>query len=135
MTPSAALPSIEPTTASATTLAYLGTPYTRYGAGLDAAFEVAADLTARLTTAGLTVYSPIVHSHPLAKHGGLDPLDLSIWYPHNDALMARCDSLIVAHMDGWRDSIGIAYEIAYFKRVGKPIFDMNPATLTMVRRP
>lgn len=115
-------------------LAYLGTPYTRYCSGLQSAFIAAASLTARLITSGVHVYSPIVHSHPLAQHGGVDPLDLKIWYPFNETMMKRCDTLIVAHLPGWDESLGVKFEIEYFERARKPIFDLNPDTLTMTKR-
>ncbi len=116
------------------TLAYLGTPYTKFETGLDGAFAAAAALCGRLLATGVTAYSPIVHCHPLATHAGLDPLDLKIWYGHNMLLMARCDTLIVAHLPGWQDSKGVAFEVEYFEKAQKPIFDLDPATLCMERR-
>jgi nucleoside 2-deoxyribosyltransferase len=116
------------------TLAYLGTPYTRYKSGIVGAFCDACALAARLMQSGVTVYSPIAHTHPIAVHGKIDPLDLSIWLPFDEAMMERCDTLIVAHLDGWDQSRGIAHEVAFFERAGKPIFDLDPGTLVMVRR-
>src|SRR3990167_1959103 len=60
-------------------IGYLATPYTRYPAGIRAAFADAAKLAARLLVTGLKVYSPITHTHPLAIYGHLDPLDHAIW--------------------------------------------------------
>ena len=115
-------------------LCYLATPYSKWTAGLEDAFVQAAILAARLLTAGLKVYSPIAHSHPLAVHGNLDPLDHNIWLPFDEAMMHAADVLLVAHMDGWRESKGVAHEIDFFDREGKPIFDLNPQTLTLVKR-
>jgi uncharacterized protein DUF1937 len=115
-------------------LAYLATPYTKFDEGLDAAFEVASQLGARLLQSGVFVYAPIVHLHPMAKHGRLDPLNLSLWYPHNDEMMKRCDSLIVAQMPTWENSAGMAVEIEYFLYASKPIFDLDPNTMRMTKR-
>ena len=115
-------------------LAYLATPYTKFPGGIVAAFEAAAELAARLMIAGLKVYSPIAHSHPLAIHGNLDPLDHSIWLPFDESMMAVCGTLIVAHLPTWETSKGIAHEIACFEKAYKPIFDLKPDTLTMSRR-
>lgn len=115
-------------------LAYLATPYTRYPAGIERAFTDAAKLAARLLHAGVKVYSPIAHTHPLAVYGDLDPLDHSIWLPFDEAMMAKADVLIVARMEGWAASKGIAHEIQYFADRHKPIFDLDPVTLTMTRR-
>ncbi len=116
------------------TLAYMASPYTRYSRGIGAAFVDAAKLAARLIQAGVNVYSPIVHSHPIAECGDIDPRDQKFWHDFNQTMLAKCDVLIVAHMDGWEDSSGVAHEIAFFAAEGKPIFDLDPMTLGMVRR-
>jgi hypothetical protein len=115
-------------------LAYLATPYSHYPAGIERAWIDACELAARLLTAGLKLYSPIAHTHPLAIHGGLDPLDLEIWLPFDEAMMAKADVLIVAHMDGWQQSRGIQHEISVFRAAGKPIWDLDPESLSMARR-
>lgn len=118
-----------------TTFAYLATPYSKYrGGDIEAAFVDAAKLAASLLVRGVKVYSPIAHTHPLAVYGKLDPLDHSIWLPFDEAMMAAADSLIVAHMDGWDVSYGIAHEIKVFEKAGKPIFDLDPVKMTMARR-
>lgn len=115
-------------------LAYLATPYTKHPRGIWTAFFDAAEIAARLLSAGVKVYSPIAHTHPLAIFGGLDPLDHSIWMPFDEAMMTAASVLIVAHMEGWDSSKGIALEIKHFEARGKPIFDLDPKTLVMTRR-
>lgn len=115
-------------------LSYLATPYSRYPSGITAAFEDASRLAARLLAAGVNCYSPIAHAHPLAIYGNLDPLDLKMWLGFDEAMMSRCDVLIVAHMDGWASSSGITHEVDFFDKVGKPVFDLEPNSLKMVRR-
>lgn len=114
-------------------LAYLGTPYTLFPGGLEEAFNAAATLTARLLNTGTHYYCPIVHCHPLTKFG-LAPNDPDIWIPFNTVMMEKSDTLIVAHLTSWETSQGLAGEIAYFEQAKKPIFDLNPETLTMVKR-
>lgn len=116
-------------------LAYLATPYSKYqGGNLELAFRDASKLAAQLMLAGLKVYSPIAHTHPLAVYGFVDPLDHDIWLPFDEAMMTAADVLIVAHMDGWQASRGIAHEIEFFERAAKPIFDLDPLTLRMTKR-
>ena len=115
-------------------LAYLATPYTRYPRGVWHAFIDASRLAARLLAAGVKVYSPISHTHPLAIFGGLDPLDLKIWLPFDEAMMTAAHVLIVGKLDGWDASKGVAHEIEFFERHGKPIFDLDPVSLVMTRR-
>jgi hypothetical protein len=117
-----------------TGLAYLATPYSKYPAGIERAFEDAARLAARLMLAGVKVYSPIAHTHPLAVYGKVDPLDHSIWMPFDEAMMAVADVLMIAEMEGWQESKGIAHEIEFFERAGQAIFQLDPETLAMRRR-
>jgi hypothetical protein len=112
-----------------TPLAYLATPYSRYKHGTVAAFQEASRLAGRLIKAGQLVYSPIAHTHPIARYGGIDPLDHAFWMAINQGMLDRCDVLLVAHLDGWKESKGIAIEVAEFERMGKPIFDLDPVTL------
>lgn len=116
------------------TLFYLGTPYTRYVGGIDAAYRDTCKLAANLLRAGIRAYSPIAETHGIARLGGLDALDHSIWLPHDEAMMLRCDALIVAHLPGWEESYGIAEEVKVFEAAGKPIFDLDPVSLGMTRR-
>lgn len=110
-------------------LIYVGTPYTRYQKGIEMAFIDACKLTGRLLQEGLRVYSPIAHTHPIAIHGKIDPLDHKIWLPFDAAIMAKADAMIVAQLDTWDKSTGVAHEIAVFKAAGKPIFYMDPDIL------
>jgi hypothetical protein len=115
-------------------LAYLATPYRKYPGGPEAAFIAAAKLAALLSRAGIKVYSPIAHCHPSAVHAGLGLHDRSIWWPLDQAQLRSADVLIVAQLPTWEESHGMAEEIRFFEREGKPIYDLDPATLGMVRR-
>lgn len=116
-------------------LCYLASPYTRFkGGDIEAAFIEASKIAARLLLAGIKVYSPIVHCHPLSVYGNIDPLDHKIWLPFNEAMLIACDVLVIAHMDGWQESYGVSEEIKFFEESRKPIFDLHPATLVMTRR-
>lgn len=115
-------------------LAYLATPYSKYENGnLELAFRDAANLAARLMLAGVRVYSPIAHTHPLAIHGNVDPLDHDIWLPFDEAMMQRCEVLIVAQMKGWRESKGVQHEIQYYLKRARTIFVLDPVSMNMRR--
>ena len=110
-------------------LIYLASPYTLYSAGIQKAFEDAAKLTGRLIRNGIRVYSPIVHSHPAAIYGDLNPLDHSIWIPFNEAMTRVCNALVVAEMEGWKESKGTGIEIRIFENDEKPIYYIDPNSL------
>ncbi len=111
------------------TFHYLATPYSRYKGGIYNAFEEAARQAALLVQAGVKVYSPIAHTHPVAIHGNLDPFDHTLWLEADRAFMDAAVGLIVCQMDGWRESFGIAEEIKHFKAQGKPIVYMTPGVI------
>ena len=113
-------------------LVYLGTPYTKYPGGIEKAFVDACWLTAELLRLGLRVYSPIAHTHPVAIHGQIDPLDLDIWLPFDAAMMAKADAMIVAMMPGFGTSRGVAHEIDVFKTAGKPVFHLGMASFELI---
>lgn len=112
-------------------LYYLATPYSKYVGGIEVAFEAAAKLAGRLLQAGITCYSPIAHTHPIAIHAGIDPLDHGIWIPFDESMMSRADALLIATMDGWEQSKGIAFEVEFFQQRGKPVQFVDPQTLRM----
>jgi hypothetical protein len=112
-------------------LIYVGTPYTKYAGGVDAAFIDACKLTARLLREGLKVYSPIAHTHPIAVHGGIDPLDHSVWLPFDGAMIDKSDAMIVAMLPGWETSRGVRHEIHAFIESSKPVFFLNPDDLAI----
>ena len=110
-------------------LAYLATPFSRFPRGLDAAHREAVDIAERLHDHGVRVYSPIKYSHIIARDTGVDPIDHNFWLPQCELWFSQCDRLLVATMDGWRDSVGISYEICAFNALGKPIALLDPWTL------
>lgn len=120
------------------TLIYLATPYTRTAIGFDAAADEAARVAARLALAtNAAVFSPIVHGHVICRAGSLDPVKDSVaWAKLNARMVSVSDVLVIAHMDGWDESEGIADEIGGFLRAHKPIFDLvDVKNIKMIRRP
>jgi Domain of unknown function (DUF1937) len=128
---------------------YLASPYSKYLEGAIAKLkslsenERYADITWRLNMAhtdvcvqaallikaGIPVYSPIAHSHPIARCGTIDPLDHKIWLPANQALMDAAGGLIVLELEGYDTSYGVIHERDAFAAAGKPIVFMKPGTV------
>ena len=116
-------------------LYYLSTPYSLYPGGPHFAFVAAAKLAARLLETGMTFFCPIAHSHPIAMYGQINYTDHELWIPFDEAMMSRSDALLVANMVTWKESKGIAMEVAFFEKVGKPVYDLDPETLAVTLRP
>ena len=119
---------------AAKTLGYLASPYAKYPAGAEQAFIDVCAIAGQLIQSGMAIYSPIAHCHPIAVHTGMKLHNYELWIPLDKMMLDRCDVLIVAHMLGWQDSIGIKIEIDYFIEADKPIYDLNIKNLCMVRR-
>lgn len=109
-----------------TNFEYLATPYSNYPAGLEEAYHDALVIVADLFKRGLCVYSPIVHTHPIARTGNIDPMNLKIWIPFDEPFMHAASALIIAMLPGWAESNGVNVEIAYFTATGKPIRYYDP---------
>src|SRR5689334_19651139 len=110
---------------------YLATPYSQYPRGHEMAFIDAAKLSSKLTMAGISIFCPIVHGHPQSHHGDVPKEDYSIWMPVNFRWAKKCDALLIGKLESWELSFGIAEEIQFFKADLKPIFHIDPETLTI----
>lgn len=83
-------------------------------------FEEACKITAALIEAGNIVFSPVAYSHTLAVKGGL-PGDWGFWEKFDTEFLLRSDKLVVALMSGWRESIGVQFEIKIARENGIPV--------------
>jgi len=110
-------------------LVYLATVYSKHPSGIHMAFVEASSLAASLMRAGVKVYSPIAHAHPIATYGNGDAYDHEVWLPFDEAIMGRSDAIAVAMMDKWSVSRGIAHEIAFFRKADKPVHYFDPREL------
>lgn len=108
---------------------YLATPYSLYPTGIQAAFTDACHAAASLIRAGVPVFCPIAHTHPIAMVGEIDPLDHEIWLPADRPMMDAAKGLIVCKLYGWEESRGVAFEIETFKAAGKPILYLAPGEI------
>lgn len=113
-------------------MTYLATVFTTYYLGHKAAWLEACRLDAALKLQGRQVFSPIAYGYSLVLNGGLPAVDHALWMEICRPYMEFSDSLLVAMMDGWKKSRGIAEEIAYFREQGKPVAFLNPHTMKAV---
>jgi hypothetical protein len=108
---------------------YLATPYSKYPGGIVRAFSDACREAALLIRAGIPVYCPIAHTHPIAIHGDIDPFDHKIWLAADHTFMESAKGLIVCRLVGWDKSYGIGVEIEHFQKSGKRIVYMIPGAV------
>ena len=105
---------------------YLASPYSHCPLGHEIAFTSACVKVAELYQLGKDVFSPIVHSHPIAKYGGLNPVDHEFWMRRDRWFMDKCDRLLVMTLAGWKESRGVQEEIEYFEAQNKPVDHCDP---------
>jgi len=108
---------------------YVGTAYSKYREGIEAAYLYARDVGDVLQRAGLKVFVPIISSHEDAVAAGINPRDHDFWMAVDRPWMERAHGLIVIGMDGWDESLGIIAERAYFGAADKPIMFLDPAII------
>jgi len=110
-------------------LIYLASPYRLYPRGPEMAFIDVCRLSSRLIDMGIGIYSPIAHCHAIAHHGKMDPYNSDFWVKFHQTFIIKSDALLVAEMDSWDQSYGVAEEISIFHAANKPRFHINPETL------
>ena len=108
---------------------YLACPYTH----LDPAirqwrFEAACFATASLMRSGKSVFSPIVHSHPLVRYGL--PVDWEFWQTQDCEHLRRCECVVVLTLDGWEASCGVQAEIRLATEMQLPVHYLSPAMIS-----
>lgn len=105
---------------------YLASPYSDPSSLVrQSRYEAVLRLTAQLLTKNkLIVVSPIVYCHQMALTYDL-PEDAAFWSFLNNSLQRKCDSLIVACLEGWTESKGIRSEIEFAKTLRQPIQYMD----------
>lgn len=121
---------------------YMASPYSKYPMGMDAAFHDACRCAGHFIARGISVYSPIAHTHPIAGVYGINPAAHDIWLPIDEAMMDAAVGLIVAKLPGWAQSSGVWFERERFEAAGKPIVFYVPlwiekveADATLARHP
>jgi hypothetical protein len=104
---------------------YLASPYTHPEPAVrEDRFRAACRATAVLLQAGMHVFSPIVHSHPLVAFGM--PTAFSDWELIDRTYLERCDEVVVLMLGGWEESVGVQEEIAIARELGKPVRFLDP---------
>lgn len=96
------------------TIAYLGAPYSHPNPEVQLArLEATTKMALQLFKQGRFVYSPLTHNIAIVRFGLKG--DFSTWGEFDLTMLARCDELLVYTLPGWKESKGLAAEIAFAK--------------------
>jgi hypothetical protein len=77
------------------------------------------EFCARQSNQGVVVFSPITHSHELAKFG--TPTKWEFWRQIDIEFIRRSGFLVVLMLEGWKNSVGVQAEIKLAKEFDIPI--------------
>ena len=110
---------------------YWASPYSKWPGGPDDAAHMVARIAGEAIKRGVSVYSPIAHSHAISRAANIDVYSHEIWLPADKPIAHHACGMIICGMPGWRDSYGIGEEIRWFKAHKKPIYLLDFETLVV----
>ena len=106
---------------------YLASPYTDPDPAVqEARYRAVCVAAAELHRAGHLVYSPIAHSHGIAKHGGIQG-DWETFSRVDTWMLHRCRSVLVLMLPGWADSVGVVAETREAQFLSLAVNYLNPS--------
>lgn len=102
---------------------YLASPYTDEDENVMIfRYKKAVEAAAKLLSEGYLVFSPIVHSHPIAITHNL-PRDYTFWEDYSTSfLLYWAEAVVVLLLPGPAYSKGVSAEIATARRAGLPVY-------------
>ena len=112
-------------------LIYLASPYSDPDWKVERArFYAVCDAAVKMVAAGLRVYSPIAHTHPIAERAGLRgialPKGYEFWREFDERMIAACDELWILMLDDWDDSAGVRREVEFARSIDKTVCVIEP---------
>lgn len=113
---------------------YLASPYSSPDPAVrEARFEAACRQAAEMLRCGIPVFSPIAHTHPIAKYGL--PLEWASWEKYDREFLGMCSEVWVLMLGGWKESKGVQAEIRIAEEMGKPVVLVEPERALNDRTP
>lgn len=106
-------------------LYYLASPYSHPSPAIrEQRYRDLQDYAGPLMVAGHFVYAPILQTHHIAARFSL-PVEFEWWMAYNHLMIQKSSGVIVAEMDGWRESRGVQNEIAFAKLNNLPVWTLD----------
>lgn len=103
---------------------YMGSVYTHYPLGTEAAYRKALDYVTALWVANVKAFSPIVHSHPITRMLQKQPTH-QWWLDMDQPWMEASHGMIYCVMEGYSTSRGLEFERKFFHDRERPILYWN----------
>jgi len=83
-------------------------------------------MAAQLMDEGYIVFSPVTHSHYIAKHTKAHHLDHEYWMRQDLPILKDFDILAIYYLRGWSQSKGIARELKFARENSISIKNIYP---------
>jgi len=115
-------------------LIYLASPYMGTWYQRELRFLQCARVAGFLISQGNYVFSPITHTHPIARVCDL-PGGWDYWGGYDRRMIKSCDELMVLTIDGWAESTGVTAELKIAQELGKPISYIDYVLLQITPNP
>ena len=110
-------------------LIYLATPYSHPDkTKVRQRYMEACTLAGDLFRHGHMVHSPIAHNHGVVEMCGF-PHDYDFWKDYCRLMLSKCDILLIAKMEGYGLSIGVAAEKIIAEKLGIPVVYATPTEI------
>jgi len=100
-------------------LVYLACPYSHLYDDCCRRFDIVNRLAATLMRAGVLIFSPISHGHPIAEYGL--PKGWDFWERYDRVYIEAAKAMLVCAIDGWETSVGVGAEMRIAQELGIPI--------------
>lgn len=108
-------------------LVYLASPYSHASPIVrEQRFEAVCKAAGKMMEAGVIVYSPIAHSHPISRHMAVSPVDHNFWLRQCFGVLERSTRMDVLMLEGWEASKGVAAELEFCREHGIPFGFVDP---------
>lgn len=102
-------------------MTYLASPYSHSQPDIQTQrYWTAVHACGVLLSKNIHVFSPIVHCHPIALGKDL-PTDAEFWKEYNMNFLVACSSLTVIDIPGWRESLGVQWELSIAEARNIPV--------------
>ncbi len=104
---------------------YLASPYSHPDPAVrEFRFREVCRTAAALLRSGIDVFSPVAHSHPIARFGV--PTTWEFWQRVDHEYLQSCEGLVVLRLAGWEESVGVRAELELARRWGMPVIEIDP---------
>ena len=112
---------------------YLASPYSHPDPDVrEWRYQKVCRVTALLMVAGLNIFSPIAHTHPIAKYGSLDALDADFYLKYDKEMLGFAEGMYILMLDGWEQSYGIGEERKFANDKNIPVGYLDSITLELI---